>query len=884
MNGHPPYNSHVLVSLLCLLALLAPARVGATDIYETVPLGRDICELTILSSDLVLCLGDTLRVAAEVDCESGYLLVHAPAWRLGDLSLGEGFEITAVPGVGDFALIAACASCADTIMVTVLDDPYCTETPRLNAAHCDDRFEADPGIFMRPNPGPIFPQTFGMLKYLMHPFTLEAHESLTEGEFRLEQVGGSNLALYTPSGTPISLPATYDVATLPLSFLVNATAVGRATLVATNISRGREAGVDEVAVRVGGFPGLGGRALAQYPQFEFVTSFNDNEIVQTAIDPFRHAERVGLPYRVYVVAHKTRAQWAANSTLIDVTGGFETRTVLPGSIADNITNASASGLPAGIDFGLPYDVIFDFGLDGTLDPGDLIDGFDDTVAGFYSVRDLNLAGPYSTATVTYTGGSWLGQRCYYPTSIATLGRVPLVVISHGNGHQYTWYDYLGEHLASYGYVVMSHQNDTGPGVENASITTLTNTDYFLGHLTTIAGGILDGHIADDRIVWIGHSRGGEGVVRAYDRLYDHTYTPANFDANDIVLISSIAPTVFLGTVSTNSHEVDYHMIYGSADGDVHGGASNPIAQAIRLCQAAQGNAQLTYVQGASHNDFNCCGTADGTGPDLIGRPEAQRVAKSYYLALLKLYLENNVAAKDYFTRMYSRFHPSGIASNVVCALYYKEALATPRFVIDNLQTQTGLGISSSGGMVSYDVSNANEGTLDDGNTSFTWTASDPMNGMTWASGGDAYAGGVVFDWTVGESKHFEYEVIAGERDFTDDLYLAFRSCQGTRHPETVALGSALSYTVTLRDGSGATSAINFGAYGTLTRPYLRTGEGTGAGWANEFNTVRIRLTDFEANGSGIDLSNIVAVRFEFGAAYGSARGRVGIDDVELSKN
>ena len=88
--------------------------------------------------------------------------------------------------------------------------------------------------------------------------------------------------------------------------------------------------------------------------------------------------------------------------------------------------------------------------------------------------------------------------------------------------------------------------------------------------------------------------------------------------------------------------------------------------------------------------------------------------------------------------------------------------------------------------------------------------------------------------------------------------------------------------MTLRDGSGATSSIDFGAYGGgLEEPYQRTGEGTGAGWANEFEVIRIRLTDFLRNETPLDMTDIVAVRFEFGAGFGDERGRVAIDDVEL---
>ncbi len=877
-----------VVLALLVASFLAPgawAQAEPTEIIETVPLTRETCTLTILSDDVLMCVGDEVAVEAELVCDPDHARVLDPQWYLGVEYLGSGDVIMISPDPGVYVLTATCASCEDQITVEVQDESECYRTPRLDAAFSNDATEATTGIFMQVNIAPVGQATFAYLKYLMRPFTLAAHESLGAGQFMLEAVGG-NLDVYEIDGTLVSLPAFYDVSSLPVTVLVNATALGEGLVSATYLADRdrREVGRDEVAVRVGQFPGLAGGELSGFPFFEFVAAINDDEHVSGALSPTRHAERVGLSYRAYVVPHKTPGQWAADNTLMDASGGYETATVAPDAIADNTMELWSVGLAAGTGVGRPYDVVYDFGLDGQLDPGDLVDGLDHAEAGFYLVRDLNLAGSLETDMIQYTGGSWLGQRTYFPIDIGSMDPVPLIVISHGNGHQYTWYDYLGYHLASYGYIVMSHQNNTGPGIETASTTTLTNTDYILGHLDTIGGGILDGHLDSHRIVWIGHSRGGEGVVRAYDRVFDGTYVPAEYDLDDIILVSSIAPTVFLGTTSTNPHEVDYHLIQGAADGDVHGGASNPIAQALRIAEAARGRVQVTYVHGAGHNDFNCCGWNDATGPDLIGRAEAQRVAKSYYLALIEHYTRGNVPARDYLTRLYSDFHPSGIADHVICATTYRDALATDRFVIDDYQTNTELGVSSSGGLVTYDVANIHEDRLDDGNTSFTWTTTDPMNGMTRASGGDIYQGGVVFDWSPGGSLFYEFEVVPGSRDFRDHTYLAFRACQGTRHPETVALYAPLTFTVTLRDDQGSTSSVDFGVYGIITPPYQRTGQGVGAGWANEFNTVRIRLCDFENDGTGIDLADIVAVRLEVGAGFGSEQGRLGIDDVELTRD
>ncbi len=154
--------------------------------------------------------------------------------------------------------------------------------------------------------------------------------------------------------------------------------------------------------------------------------------------------------------------------------------------------------------------------------------------------------------------------------------------------------------------------------------------------------------------------------------------------------------------------------------------------------------------------------------------------------------------------------------------------------------------------------------------------------MTQAALGNDLSRGVIFDWSVGDEVSYEYEIVPELENWTDNVFLSFRVCQGTRHPETVALAGTLNFTVTLEDGNGTTSSINFASYGSITRTYLRGGLGTGLGWANEFNTVRIRVVDFENNDSGIDLADIKMLRYEFGEDFGSSRGRIGVDDVELT--
>jgi hypothetical protein len=370
------------------------------------------------------------------------------------------------------------------------------------------------------------------------------------------------------------------------------------------------------------------------------------------------------------------------------------------------------------------------------------------------------------------------------------------------------------------------------------------------------------------------------VARAYDRITDvpPSYVPTFFTVASIHLISSIAPTDFLGPNSSDPHGANYHFIYGAADGDVTGGPNSDIADAFNVYERAVGFRSAHYLQGVGHNDFNCCGFPDATGPALIGRSAAQTIAKGYYLAVVKRYLERNAPAKDFLWRQYERLRPIGALATAVVDLEYKEPPATGKFVIDDYQTMPAIDTSSSGGTVTTNTLNNVEGLLNDNDLSFTWLEGDPMNGMTRARTSDATRG-TVFDTGPGPARVMEWSVVPGGQDFSGKAYLSFRACQGTRHPLTIARPGDASWQVTLRDAAGHSSGpIRFAVYGGgIEEPYQRSGSGSGVGWQNEFETIRIRLTDFLANGSPLDLTQVVSVRLTWRSGE-----RVGFDDLEVT--
>jgi hypothetical protein len=627
---------------------------------------------------------------------------------------------------------------------------------------------------------------------------------------------------------------------------------------------------------------LAGNPLAEYPFFEYVRAFNVDAPVEIAIDTSRFPRLIGVTADLYVIA-------ACSGPALQPQVPVVTFTFQAGPVTQNTVLVAAPGAlsaDAGTDIGVPYDVVIDANRNGVLDAGDHIDDGAADEAGFYVIHDLTQPGPLAVTGFDITldlAGVGPGRgRLFFPTDIAHLGRLPLVLIGHGGGHEYWWYDYLQEHLASYGFISFSHENNVD-GYFGGIPRVLRNTDALIEQQGTVGGGALAGHIDTRNIAFIGHSLGGEEVVISAHRLVTQAYVPTFFAPDAVKLMSSIAGTsAFEESDGGTPHGYNIHILLGSSDGEIGGLPDCEVCQAFRYMDRGTGIKQSTYVHGADHNDFNCCGWDDFVGPPgtEIGRAESQRVAKAVYLALLEHYLEGNVPAKDLLWRQWEHFKPIGVAPTTTVVSTFREGPETPKFVIDDYQTQPSTSISSSGGAITFTVTNVVEDLFTDRDFKFTWLPTDPMNGMTYGSKKDKTRG-VVFEWTA--DAQMEFQIVPERRDFSAYRYLSFRACQGTRHPYTISEDADLVFDVTLGDANGTTSTINIGAYGGgLEEPYPRTGAGIGTGWQNELETIRIRLADFLAEGSHLDLRRIVAVILEFGPSSGASQGRIALDELEVT--
>ena len=633
---------------------------------------------------------------------------------------------------------------------------------------------------------------------------------------------------------------------------------------------------------------LAGRGVGGSVRFTNTEVFQTGSPIRVALDAHRHPYAAGKSADVYLVEAKGALDWALDPTLVDASSnGPEAFTFQTTPLLNNTVIVEPGALPgsSGPQLSVAYDVVVDVDRNGLLGAGDVIDGLGDA-DGVRIVPDLSQPGPYAVTEQLYSGPTqWLRQDIYYPSNVASLSSLPFVMVSHGNGHDYQWYDHLGEQLASWGFVVMSHRNNTGPGVQSAATTILDNLDHFLGNLPAIAPALV-GKVDATRIGMIGHSRGGEGVVIAYHRLFTGVANPANYDISAIKIVSSIAPTYFEFSSGTPDviHDVPFHTWVGGADADVTGcEADSPVALSMGHYGWAEGERSLINVQGAGHGAFHDGGGSTvATGPCLLTRADVHAIMRPHALALFSHYLKNDPAAEDFLEREWADLRPLGSPTTncAVVHLAHTRTPVVPAFVVDDFQSQTSLLVASSLASVTSTLFDQAEGELVE-NDNFTADAAEPFNSATHGVPGDPPRGGV-FSFN-GASQSLEYELPLGTRDVSGFGELAFMLAQASRHPNTVALAANVRFAVRLEDENGASTTLRVDAYGDgIGQPYARGSCGTGTGWAAEFESFRLPLVDFTRNGSALDLTRIRYVELLFGSSHGTAQGRIVIDQIEFS--
>ena len=223
------------------------------------------------------------------------------------------------------------------------------------------------------------------------------------------------------------------------------------------------------------------------------------------------------------------------------------------------------------------------------------------------------------------------------------------------------YEYLQQELASNGIVSVSidsnFANFFGCCIQTRAELIKAALNAMRGQ-ATMAGSKYQNRIDFGKTGLMGHSRGGDAVVRATKDLVATPAPPVN-----IKTVCSLAPTDFTGGavpaermfLDRNDLEL-YHVLYGALDGDVSGedGPGGPGGTGFRHYDRARCPKAMTFLDRCSHNGFNTVWINDGndTTDSSCRKPgEHQTLGSEYISALMRWQLNGDPLAGKFDGRV-----------------------------------------------------------------------------------------------------------------------------------------------------------------------------------------------------------------------------------------
>ncbi|WP_280310840.1 hypothetical protein [Nocardia abscessus] len=456
----------------------------------------------------------------------------------------------------------------------------------------------------------------------------------------------------------------------------------------------------------------------------------------------------------------------------------------------------------------------------------------------------------------YADGSVKGS-VYYPadddvqdapfnTRVAGTGRVPVVVMAHGNHNpadpSYLGYDYFQRSLARMGIVALSVDcnalNGAGAGVGNIEdrADLIIDSIKHFQMLDATPGSVFAGRLDFDRVGLMGHSRGGDAIVMVPEVIGPIGVT--------IRAGLALAPTNFrywsgMPTIAPSGYA--FMTLLPAADGDV---VDNNGAQFYDRAKPDPFKCQL-YIHSTNHNFFNRQWALDDGVTPVLCRGSHERFLDVYGCALFRSQLLGH-GTDAYLT---GNLKPEGIPTGVVYLAYEQDDQVT----VDNHEDGNGIAKNSLGLSTSQTALSAKEYPFDQVGSAFN----SSFFGLTVGMVVQPDRTGAVFRTEIDYADVTDREVWLRVADVATG---------------SVPAGSA-GFELGLEDGSGVIGWIDSDAVGGVPRPFDRPDVDK-----TMLSTLRFKAGCARSAQGTLDLRNIVAILFRFNRTDNRA---LAFDDLQL---
>jgi dienelactone hydrolase len=523
----------------------------------------------------------------------------------------------------------------------------------------------------------------------------------------------------------------------------------------------------------------------------------------------------------------------------------------------------------------------------------------------------------------------LNGRVWYPEGD---GPFPLVLIVHGNHNPDDYsdpgYGYLGEQLASHGFILASIDENfiNGLSGENDGRGWL-----LLKHLerwkkwNDSAGSPFQGKVDMHHIALMGHSRGGEAIAHAaqFNRLSHYPDDAKvtfnfNFDIQSLVAIAPVDGQYKPASVFEPLENLNYIVIHGSHDGDVSSFGGLRQFQRLRFTDGKPWFKSAWYVYRANHGQWNTVWGNKDNGPrsgrsldlrGLISQDEQRQFGK----VVITAFLESTLKGKQEYLPMFRDHRTAGAwLPKTMYITRFQAGGFTPVATFDeDVDVTTG---SAPGATIKGD----SLGTWKESGLTLRGGANDLLNTnavtLGWnstVSGPDTLKRGKPASYTISLSDSLARAIGVNAasalcfslapldakpgprtppRDTTKKDSTTRKDSAKAKKPDKPKPDSfPVDFTVEVTDAAGVSAAVSIRQYGVPRRPLevriLRRESQEQQRFPNKFEVVLqtyvIPLRDLVAIAPALDPAKLKTIRFLFDRAKW---GTVQMDDIGLWPN